>query len=682
MAIELIKYSVMKLTHIFSMFVVNACCLMLGMLMGMEAPAQSITLKGYVKDISSGKVLPFANIYINNSSLGTVSNSDGFFIIQIPRERKLDTLEVSHLGYQTQKISIADIVNPDAMLIGLTEMDHILKDVIVSAKTAAQIVAQAYYNIPLNYPLSNTLYTGFYRETNLHQKKDSAERCFYVIEAITRLNKPSYERRLPEGDIKIVKVRKNQFVGDDDKFTRWIAGAFTPIRFDVAKKRFDFIDPDRQDRYEYTIEYYSTYYDREVCNISFKPVKNSADYEGNIYIDVNSYAIVKVDYHFSESGLRRENETRKHAGLIEREFKINYKPLHGKWFIQSIWQQARGYDKLARDNYRYITEYATTLIDTGHYEKFEYDEKIQWGEVFLTKNLPYDVDFWKGFNVIAETRNYINLLIDTSFQMRIEVDEYKKKSTLNKIEEEGIKVPNRRFRLMYSINPTLLKFTAQEMTMQYSNESGNFTLNEQVFLKPGQIAWSSGFGLEYDIYRNNYLNLNFQIGFSKLQYSFTEFSLGHRFPLYQEKKRPFYFYLENAFALATLKKRIKDLDNTDATGFEVNGTIFDMPKVHFDLENRQFVLKPKAGFLLELNRKLFAFAEAGWLLPLRTREVLLFANENRNGLLGTIGQKVARLPLDDSRVDFRADGSRRNALPFENRLYLNIGIKGLFTFRN
>ncbi|MFN7488751.1 MAG: hypothetical protein ACK5QK_03380, partial [Chryseotalea sp.] len=110
--------------------------------------------------------------------------------------------------------------------------------------------------------MGNTLLTGFYRETNIHKEIDSVEHYYYVIEAVTKINKPSYQTKLPEGDIKLEQVRKNQFVAEDVKFTKWYAGAYTPMRFDVVKKRMEFIVPNQQDRYAYQIERQTTYYDR------------------------------------------------------------------------------------------------------------------------------------------------------------------------------------------------------------------------------------------------------------------------------------------------------------------------------------------------------------------------------------------------------------------------------------
>ncbi len=643
--------------------------------------AQTLTLQGYVKDAKTNASIPYANIYIKKGNIGTSTNTDGFFMLKVPKEFQNDTLMTSYIGFESYKIAIYNIKNRVDMIILLKEPENTLEEVTISASSPAQIIAKAYQNIPINYPLTNTLYTGFYRESNLHHKKDSAEKYFYVIEAVTKLNKPSYEKQLPEGDVKITEVRKNQFVKESIKFQKWIAGAFTPIRFDVAKKRFDFVQPEKQYRYTYTLEDYTTYYDREVYKISFKPSKNSADYQGIIYIDTETYAIVKVDYQYSEAGLRRENSSRSYADLIKRQFKINYQPIGNKWYVQTICQQAEGYDKPAKDYYRYVTEYATTRIDTNTYEKFEYADKIQFNDIFLTKNDAYNENFWKDYNIIPETKDYKEILIDTTYQLNIKKQQKTTNLSFDLNNSLKDKKPNKRFRLSYSISPTLIKSSANQIAIQYTNETGSFGFNEQMNVNATQIAWSSGFGIEYDIYKNFYANLNFQFGFSKLKYNFTELSLGYRFPLHKEKKRPMYLYFENTFAFANLIKRVKDFDNTSATKIEVEAITFDKDKVQFELQNRQFVIKPKIGFLLEINRRLFSFAEVGCLIPVSNQERLVFLNENNNGLLGTIGLKKSEVSLSNPRVDFRADRQNTNRLPFTNFLYFNVGIKGFLSIR-
>ncbi|MFD2935865.1 carboxypeptidase regulatory-like domain-containing protein [Spirosoma flavum] len=76
-------------------------CLLLWLTTGMFAQT-TITLTGYVTDAATGKPMPFANVYLNGSTRGTVTNEQGHYSLAgVP----LGTIDVvaSFVGYQPQR---------------------------------------------------------------------------------------------------------------------------------------------------------------------------------------------------------------------------------------------------------------------------------------------------------------------------------------------------------------------------------------------------------------------------------------------------------------------------------------------------------------------------------------------------------------------------------------------------
>uniref|UniRef100_UPI003B3A1F35 carboxypeptidase-like regulatory domain-containing protein n=1 Tax=Spirosoma sp. TaxID=1899569 RepID=UPI003B3A1F35 len=76
--------------------------LLAGRVTSVVAQSGSPTLSGYVTDASTGKPMPFANVYINGSTQGTLTNEKGAFVLNsIP----LGTSEIvaSFVGYQPDK---------------------------------------------------------------------------------------------------------------------------------------------------------------------------------------------------------------------------------------------------------------------------------------------------------------------------------------------------------------------------------------------------------------------------------------------------------------------------------------------------------------------------------------------------------------------------------------------------
>lgn len=67
--------------------------------------AYSGSIKGYVTDATSGEPLPYSNIWIEGSSQGTTSNSDGYFVLTNTPNKNF-TLVVSYIGYKSKSVLI------------------------------------------------------------------------------------------------------------------------------------------------------------------------------------------------------------------------------------------------------------------------------------------------------------------------------------------------------------------------------------------------------------------------------------------------------------------------------------------------------------------------------------------------------------------------------------------------
>ncbi|MDH5599468.1 MAG: DUF5686 and carboxypeptidase regulatory-like domain-containing protein, partial [Cyclobacteriaceae bacterium] len=66
--------------------------------------AQQTVVKGKITNASNGDPVPFANVYFKGTTIGTVTDFDGYF--QVSTEKPLDTLVVSYMGYITKEKNI------------------------------------------------------------------------------------------------------------------------------------------------------------------------------------------------------------------------------------------------------------------------------------------------------------------------------------------------------------------------------------------------------------------------------------------------------------------------------------------------------------------------------------------------------------------------------------------------
>ncbi|RZL31324.1 MAG: carboxypeptidase-like regulatory domain-containing protein [Pedobacter sp.] len=90
------------------------------------------SIKGQVIDEKTKEVLPGVSVYINNSTVGTITDVDGKFELIVPFTGKME-LVASHVIYKKKNILI-ESGNYEQLLIALEAQDNTLKEVIIKAK--------------------------------------------------------------------------------------------------------------------------------------------------------------------------------------------------------------------------------------------------------------------------------------------------------------------------------------------------------------------------------------------------------------------------------------------------------------------------------------------------------------------------------------------------------------------
>src|SRR6187402_1001848 len=93
-----------------------------------------INIKGQLLNKETLEPIPYANIGILNSNVGTLSNLDGSFSIPIPNKLKQDTLIFSALGFTKKVIPIQFISQKEKLTIFLFEKATLLNSVVIHEK--------------------------------------------------------------------------------------------------------------------------------------------------------------------------------------------------------------------------------------------------------------------------------------------------------------------------------------------------------------------------------------------------------------------------------------------------------------------------------------------------------------------------------------------------------------------
>jgi hypothetical protein len=121
-----------------------------------------LTLTGRVSDSFTGKTLPFAQLSIRNSTLGTVSNEEGQFKLVVPQGHADDTLMVAYMGYYTLAYPLKTMTGADVM-ISMIPGPLLLAEVEIVAFSPEEVIHRVVANIPANYGPDSLILTAFVR---------------------------------------------------------------------------------------------------------------------------------------------------------------------------------------------------------------------------------------------------------------------------------------------------------------------------------------------------------------------------------------------------------------------------------------------------------------------------------------------------------------------------------------
>jgi CubicO group peptidase (beta-lactamase class C family) len=91
-------------------------------------------LSGKVVDRTGRQGIPYANLGIPGSPVGTISNADGTFSLTIPDKYRGDTLVFSALGYGRRSVPLVSLRKPEGLTVALSPRVTALEAVTVTAR--------------------------------------------------------------------------------------------------------------------------------------------------------------------------------------------------------------------------------------------------------------------------------------------------------------------------------------------------------------------------------------------------------------------------------------------------------------------------------------------------------------------------------------------------------------------
>lgn len=369
-------------------------------------------ITGEVRDASTGKPLQYATVMVTGKRYGTVTNTDGGFIIKAPKRPR--SLTFSLIGYDTQQVLVTDD-NTANMQVKLKPNTIMLDEVIVRTGNPEDIVNEAISRIPENYSREPSLYQCFYREVAQKRKN-----YIYIAEAVTDMYKSSYRNGPGADRVAITKGRRLVSPRKSDTLTvKVIGGPVQAVMLDLVKNLDFLLNKEDLDMYEMKMEEPVMIADRQQYAISIKPrtVANYALFHGTFYIDWETLAFTRIELSLDMSD--REKATR--VMLVNKPAGVRFRPRELTFLVNYNYDGKLSHISYVRSVFRFNCDWKKRLLATNFTainemvitDRTDQDvHPIPRRDSFGERESLYDhaqffeeSDFWKGYNIIKPTES-------------------------------------------------------------------------------------------------------------------------------------------------------------------------------------------------------------------------------------------------------------------------------------
>ncbi|MBN2615220.1 MAG: carboxypeptidase-like regulatory domain-containing protein [Bacteroidales bacterium] len=374
------------------------------------------TITGKIVDGSTGRALPFSSIGISHQHVGVISNEDGVFIFKIPSKFQNDTLVISHLGYRLYKVPIAEINHFKSYK--LQQQVVSLPEILIRSASAPELMRKAILKIPDNYFTGPYRMRSFYREII---KCDNKYRSY--TEAILDIYKRPMRPTLYRNEVKVVKERKfNELQTKDTLVFKLKGGIDAILKLDAIRNPLDFLEL-HNTNYQFALADMQILDNKLVYVIHFSPVTKQEEtaFEGDLYIDSRSLAILKMSFGYTKNSLKQlknvfivKNSRHFKSYPTEINYDVSYQNLDGKYYIHhilgTIKLKIRQKKKWLASHYSVTFEMIGTDIENKNPIRFVGSEIIKPNRIFSDMITLGETSFWLNENIIPPEADIIKAL--------------------------------------------------------------------------------------------------------------------------------------------------------------------------------------------------------------------------------------------------------------------------------
>lgn len=412
------------------------------------------SISGQLVDKESRSSLANAHIGIMGTSMGTVSNENGYFIFNYSAKHRNSILKISFLGYTPILINLSEVKSRFSARFSMIKTSRELNEIVIttSEDTIKQMVEEAVLNLRKN--LLNKPYSakGFYRE---YDKQDG--KYVRLVESAITMRDQGYNKNIHQG----VKIRVDELKKSEDNIdldwksaiSNWfydhnglyrllkdepfrkkdgmsffeIAGGYSPKNYNIDPNEeriikgegglvyissnyflagFDFnlIETIIEDSVTYyRIKFENPYADRVLMVGDGELLINSSD---NMIIEYKAY-------------LRRTDKT-DGLGLIPKtvptivsKYEYKFKKHNKKYYLyyaesnsigtnSGVGVFGRNWNKFEEDGSGLLYKHKQYLVNNITNDKVKKRHIMADNDDIYDENIKYNSKFWEGYNIIVD----------------------------------------------------------------------------------------------------------------------------------------------------------------------------------------------------------------------------------------------------------------------------------------
>lgn len=606
---------------------------------------QTNIIKGTV--ISENKTpIAYANVWIKNTSIGTITNSQGQFVLNIPEKYIKNSINVSYMGYSTFQKKISQI--SDNILVTLKSEHYKIPTVEIFADDFVEsILKKAYLSIIDNYPTEDKEYQVFYQEKLSH--KDS---ILYVAESILQANKGTYKRKNSNGQIKILESRKYENIIDTINRVSFAAGPYLFFTFDDVQIRSNFLKPSKFKNYKYTYKGTVPFNNSEVYVIDFKSKKSSL--KGTLYIDKNSFAYDRIIEDYSTNP-NKFNINDINAKTTHYKEELEYFKIDNKMYLKYLAVKFDIIDLITQKNLKANALFITTKVK-DKVDVIPYKQELLFTDIYRDKLVKSTESKWKNYNVLKEDTVFLS-------QKYFLSKKYNPKETL-KMKDYILKYSSK-FSTSYFLGILPVSSNPKDYSLLFSNNNKIYKSAYQA--SAINISPMFGFSVFYALTRHHRFSYFNSKNVSKNYFaSFFNINYSYQFKLNKMGKSVFF---QPTIGYSRRNTGVYTGNFIGENNISLNKTTLNSEIISSYIGNKEQGVSLGFSIFIPIATQFNFFINSSYFYGLKSNPTLIL-KENKGFYLF---RKTAYVPLDNN-IIFKENGvqvEKSDVLP--NNIVINIG---------